>query len=194
MTIDITKCTRVNIADSCAVWNLLSSLLLFSRLDSNSFFFSITKYVEYECLHKESANPSSAYLEIQKRLILHQKSNKFSSFTISLEDLQDDLIVKHSQQLGIGELSSIAFSKKINQAFLTDDQKARKIAKDILGEEKVQTTPLIVGWLFYEAIFSDADLDLLISEHNKHGRPLEKFFRQVYREACRRRAINLYSR
>lgn len=189
MTIDITKCNRVNIADSCAVWNLLSSLLLFSRLDNNNFYFSITKYVEYECLYKQSSISSSSYSEIQKRLIRHKGNNKFSSYTISLEDLQDKLIVEHSQQLGIGELSSIAFSKKINQTFLTDDQKARKIAKIILGEEKVQTTPQIVGWLFYEALFSDVDLVQIIDEHNYHGRPLAKYFREVYSEACRLRSM-----
>jgi len=48
--------------------------------------------------------------------------------------------------LGIGGLSSIAFSKKINQSFLTDDQNARKIAKEILRDDKIQTTPHIVGW------------------------------------------------
>ena len=189
MTIDITKCIKVNIADSCAVNNLLSSLLLFSRLDSNSFFFSITKYVEYECLYKERSVWTSTDAEIQKRLIRHQKNKRFTSHGISIADLQDASIVRYSQQLGIGEMSSIAFSKKINQAFLTDDQKARRIAKDILGEGMVQTTPLIVGWLFYEAIFSDGDLNTLITEHVSFNRPLEKYFRIVYHEACRIRSM-----
>lgn len=189
MTIDITKCIKVNIADSCAVNNLLSSLLLFSRLDSNSFFFSITKYVEYECLYKERSVWTSTDAEIQKRLIRHQKNKRFTSHGISIADLQDASIVRYSQQLGIGEMSSIAFSKKINQAFLTDDQKARRIAKDILGEGMVQTTPLIVGWLFYEAIFSDGDLNTLITEHVSFNRPLEKYFRIVYQEACRIRSM-----
>ena len=189
MTIDITKCIKVNIADSCAVNNLLSSLLLFSRLDSNSFFFSITKYVEYECLYKERSVWTSTDAEIQKRLIQHQKNKRFTSHGISIADLQDASIVRYSQQLGIGEMSSIAFSKKINQAFLTDDQKARRIAKDILGEGMVQTTPLIVGWLFYEAIFSDGDLNTLITEHVSFNRPLEKYFRIVYHEACRIRSM-----
>lgn len=189
MTIDITRCIKVNIADSCAVNNLLSSLLLFSSLDNNNFFFSITKYVEYECLYKERSILTTTDAELQKRLIRHQKNKKFTSHGISIADLQDASILKHSQQLGIGELSSIAFSKKINQAFLTDDQKARRIAKYILGEGMVQTTPLIVGWLFYEAIFSDGDLNTLITEHVSFSRPLEKYFRIVYQEACRIRSM-----
>jgi hypothetical protein len=191
MSIDITKCIRVNITDSCAVSNLLSSLLLFSRLDSNNFFFSITKYVEYECLYKERTAPTVGDTEIQKRLIRHQRNNKFTSHYISIGDLQDESIIRHSQQLGIGELSSIAFSKKINQSFLTDDQKARKIAKAILGDDKVQTTPHIVGWLFYEGIFSDTDLDTLIAEHISFNRPLEKYFKLVYEDACRIRSITV---
>jgi len=189
MTIDITKCIRVNVADTCAVTNILSSLLLFSRLDGNHFFFSITKYVEYECLYKERTVLTASDNEIQRRLIKHQKNNKFSSHGISIADLQDASIVKLSQHLGIGELSSIAFSKKINQAFLTDDQKARRIAKEILGAERVQTTPHLVGWLFYQSIFSDGDLGVLITEHVSLNRPLEKFFRIVYDEACRIRSM-----
>jgi hypothetical protein len=185
MTIDITKCVKVNIADSCAVSNLLSSLLLISRLDSNGFFFSITKYVEYECLYKGRSESSNEGREIQKRLVRYQKNNKFTSYGISIADLQEESIIKHSRHLGIGELSSIAFSKKINQAFLTDDQKARRIAKDILGTEMVQTTPHIVGWLFYETILTDGDLDTVIAEHVNSSRPLEKYFRSVYQEACR---------
>jgi predicted nucleic acid-binding protein len=190
MTIDITTCIKINIADSCAVSNLLSSLLLFSRLDNNNFHFSMTKYVEYECLHKERTSISTNDTEFRKRLIRHQKNSKFTSHNITIEDLQDELILKYSKQLGIGELSSIAFSKKINQPFLTDDQKARKIARAILGDGKVQTTPQIVGWLFYEGLFSDVDLDTLIAEHNTFQRPLEKFFREVYHEAYRIKSMH----
>jgi predicted nucleic acid-binding protein len=106
---------------------------------------------------------------------------------LSIDDLQDKLLIKHSQQLGIGELSSIAFSKKINQPFLTDDQKARKIAQAILGSDNVQTTPHIVGWLFYNGTLADSDLEPIISEHKSLKRPLEKYFRLVYEEAMKRR-------
>ncbi len=186
MNIDITNCTRVNIVDSCAVSNLLSSSLLFNRLDSNQFFFSITRYVEYECLQKNrSSVAGTSQIEIRKRLIQLQKREKFTTHNISIEDLQDTALLKHNRQLGTGELSSIAFSKKINHAFLTDDQKARKIAVEILGKEKVQTTPHLVGWLFYTGLFTDGDLSVLVEQHNSFERPLEKFFKEVYLHACR---------
>jgi hypothetical protein len=58
-----------------------------------------------------------------------------------------------------------------------------------LGDDKVQTTPHIVGWLFYEGIFSDTDLDTLIAEHISFNPPLEKYFKEVYQDACRIRSI-----
>jgi predicted nucleic acid-binding protein len=190
MTIDITNCIKINIADSCAVSNLLSATLLFTRVEGDHFVFSITKYVEYECLHKQRSVHSPQDEEIKRRLSKHQQKNKFTAHNLSIGDLQDDVLLRHSRQLGIGELSSIAFSKKINQPFLTDDQKARKIAQLILGTGNVQTTPQIVGWLFYSGILTDGDLDELIKEHNTFNRPLEKHFRIVYEEAMRLRYCN----
>jgi hypothetical protein len=189
MTIDIAKCIKINIADSCAVSNILSSLLLFARLNDNGFFFSITKYVEYECLHKPRTNPDAADKELRERLIRQQKNGKFSSHVLSISDLQDESIQQYSQQLGTGELSSIAFAKKINQSFLTDDQGARKIAKKVLGESNVQTTPHVVGWLFFEGILFDADIDAVISEHISFNRPLEKYLREAYNEAFKLRSM-----
>jgi len=185
MTIDITKCFKINIADSCAISNILSSLLLYARIEGSQFIFSITKYVEYECLYKERKRPTQKDKELQERLVRQQKDKKFTSYNLSIEDLQDELIVKYSQHLGIGELSSIAFAKKINQAFLTDDQGARMIAQKIIGKEKVQTTPHLVGWLFFEGVLYDSDLGRIIKEHNSFNRPLEKYFRIVYEEALR---------
>ncbi|AWO01851.1 hypothetical protein DLD77_09150 [Chitinophaga alhagiae] len=185
MTIDITKCIKINIIDSCAIWNLLSSLILYNRIKSNGFDFSITQFVEYECLFKVRSNPTNHDKEIRERLEKIKRGGVFLTHRLSIDDLQDSDIVKYSQRLGRGELSSIAFCKKTNQVFLTDDQKARKIAKLILGEDKTQTVPHIVGWLFYEGILTDSDLEPMIEEHKIFGRPLEQYFRSVYSEAMR---------
>jgi hypothetical protein len=185
MTIDITRCIKINVIDSCAIWNLLSSLILYNRIKSNGFYFSITQFVEYECLFKERSTPTKHDKEIQERLEKIKRSGAFPAHHLSIDDLQDSDIVKYSQCLGRGELSSIAFCKKTNQVFLTDDQKARKIAKLILGEGKTQTVPHIVGWLFYEGILTDIDLEPMIEEHKMFDRPLEQYFRSVYAEAMR---------
>lgn len=185
MTIDITKCVRVNIIDSCSIWNLLSSILLYNRIKENKFYFSITQFVEYECLFKERSNPTKQDQEIQERLKRVRGNGAFTTYHLSIDDLQDSDILKHSQYLGRGELSSIAFCKKTGQVFLTDDQKGRKIAKIILGADKIQTVPHLVGWLFYEGILTDTDLNPIIDEHKMYNRPLEKYFRIVYQEALR---------
>jgi hypothetical protein len=85
----------------------------------------------------------------------------------------------------MGELSSIAFAKKINQYFLTDDQPARKLAEAILGTDKVQTTPHLIGYLFFHRHFIDEDLETIIQEHKGFKRPLEPYFREAYFEALR---------
>ena len=185
MTIDITKCIKINIIDSCSIWNLLSSLILYNRTKANGFNFSITQFVEYECLYKTRTNSTSQDKEIQERLKKIREGGAFPTHRLSIDDLQDSDIVKHSQRLGRGELSSIAFCRKTNQVFLTDDQKARKIAKLILGNEKTQTVPHIVGWLFFEGTLTDSDLEPIIEEHKIFGRPLEQYFRLVYNEAMR---------
>jgi len=189
MTIDITNCLKINITDSCAVSNIISSRLLFARASGNNFIFSITEYVQYECLYKSRTNPTPKEEELRQRLIKHQQNSKFTVHNLSISDLQDDLLSQHSRQLGMGEISSVAFAKKIGQPFLTDDQKARKIAQEIMGTRNVQTTPQIVGWLFFNGSLTDGDLPELIKEHNEFKRPLEKYFRSVYEEAMRLRLI-----
>lgn len=188
MEIDITKCNTVNITDSCSVWNIISSEILYSIIE-DTFYFSITGFVEYECLFKSRNSISNIDNEIRNRLIKYRSKTKFSSHTLTIEDLQSDEILNSNIKLGIGELSSIAFCKKTNQVFLTDDQNARKIAKDILGKERVQTVPHIFGWLYYKGFLTDSDLEPIIVQHNYFNRPLEPYFRKVYLEALRIRCL-----
>lgn len=93
------------------------------------------------------------------------------------------------KSLGIGELSSIAFARKINQCFLTDDQKGRKFAATILGSDRVQTTPQLLGYLVYDRRIIDGELEQIIKDHKEYGRPLETYFRNVHDEALRIRLM-----
>ncbi|GAG88861.1 unnamed protein product, partial [marine sediment metagenome] len=61
-----------------------------------------------------------------------------------------------------------------------DDQNARKLASNILDGKMIQTTPQLLGCLIYESILSDNDIDIIISDHNRLKRPLERYFRKVY--------------
>jgi predicted nucleic acid-binding protein len=185
MNIDITNCNKANIIDSCSLWNVLSSLIIYSVVVDNKFSFSVTKFVEYECLYKPRNKPNGKDKELQRILNTEIKSGKIACHNLTIEDLQDDIILKHRNTIGIGELSSIAFAKKVSVSFLTDDQKARKLGAEILGNNRVQTTPLLLGWLFYNNLLSDGDLNVIIQSHNEHNRPLEKHFRAVHNESLR---------
>lgn len=104
---------------------------------------------------------------------------------MSIEDLQEIEILESRKKLGKGELSIIAFAKKINQGIMTDDQQARKLGESVLGKDRIQTTPQLLGWFFYNRILIDSELDVICYEHTSKKRPLEKFFREVYHESLR---------
>ena len=185
MNIDITKCFKSNLIDTCSIWNILSSPIIYSVLLDNNFSLSITKFVEYECLFKYRPQQNSKELNLRCLLEKELIKGKIKCHALTLEDLQDDFILENRKKIGIGELSSIAFAKKVSIAFLTDDQKARKLASNHIGKVNVQTTPLILGWLLFNNLISDGDIEPIIKSHNEHNRPLEKYFRYVHMESHR---------
>lgn len=121
--------------------------------------------------------------ELQARIADLKQKGKLMVHGLTIADIQDEVLVQHGSKFGIGELSCIAFCKKINQYFLTDDQGARKIGAIALGTDQVQTTPQLLGWLFYHGHVSDGDLQSIIDEHNSFGRHLERYFREIYQHA-----------
>lgn len=190
MEIDLTSFNSLNVTDTCAAWNVLSSRLLFSVASESGCHFCMTAFVEYECLIKPRTQPNSFDIRLRERLEKARERGQLRSFPLDLEDLAEVEILEKRKNLGRGELSSIAFAKRTRQAFLTDDQSARKLASQVLGASQVQTTPHLVGWLFYRGQLSDQDKDILIKEHSAHGRPLKHFFEEVYSKAMQYR---LYS-
>lgn len=98
---------------------------------------------------------------------------------------------KHLLEKGLckGELSAIALAQKIGQACLTDDQKARRLAESTLAAGKTQTTTHLVGWLFFERHLTDVDLNVIVVQHEAMERPLAKYFKATYEEACRCRLL-----
>ena len=95
--------------------------------------------------------------------------------------------------LGKGELSSIAFAKRTRQAFLTDDQGARKLATTSLDNCNIQTTPHLFGWLMYQQFLSDSDKDRVIAQHEEFDRPLKKYFEIMYTKALEYRLMNTHA-
>ncbi len=102
---------------------------------------------------------------------------------LDLEDLQEIDILQKRKNLGKGELASIAFAKKTKQAFLTDDIKARRLAEEVMTRQFVQTTPHLLGWLFFAYFLGDYDLKTVTEEHKKYSRPLAQYFKEMYNRA-----------
>lgn len=183
MAIDPSQFQKLNVADTCSIWNILSSQLLYVAAQSAGCSFCCTDFVYYECLNKPRKEYKAEDVEMQNRLRQAIQSGKFKSYHLDLEDLQEVALLQKRKNLGKGELASIAFAKKTNQAFLTDDKKARTLAEEIMVRQFIQTTPHLLGWLFFKNFLSDSDLKPIIHEHKKHNRPLAEYFTEMYRRS-----------
>jgi len=173
----------MNVIDTCAIWNILSSQKFLSLAKQAGCSFLYTRFVLYECLYKPRTEFNQRDNELQERLkrLIAQKG--IAEFSLDIEDLQDIEVLQQRENLGKGELSSIVLAKKFGRSFQTDDQGARKLSKVFLEDESIQTTPQLFGWLAYISYISDTDKDEIIKEHKYFNRPLEKFFHEVYKYA-----------
>lgn len=180
MSIDVSTFTLVNVVDTCAVWNLLSSKLLYSSSKAERCDFCITSFVQYECLNKQRSRPSSAAeLELINRLQSEKSSGSFMTVQCDIEDLQAISMLERRRKLGKGELSSIAFAMKAGLAVMTDDQRARRLAKEV-GLASTQTTPHLLGWLVFKGRLCDHDKKRVIDQHVEMDGPLEPHFERAY--------------
>lgn len=180
MAIDPSKFYLVNVADTCSVWNVLSSRILHSAAKQARCEFCITTFVHYECLRKRRKNtPTVAETELMQRLTLEQRSGGFLAHSCSIGDLQAIKLLESRKRLGKGELSTIAFAMKIGQAVITDDMKARKLAEHS-GHTKIQTTPHLFSWLIFNGRLGDSDKRSVIDQHKNMNRPLAPHFETAY--------------
>lgn len=180
MAIDLKTFFKLNVADTCAIWNVLSSLKLYGTSRSAECSYCCTKFVEYECLNKPRSKTSIAEEKLMKRLTGERHKGQFKEYHIDIDDLQDIRNLEAHRKLSKGELSSMLFAKKTNQAFLTDDQSARHLAEMILPTNRIQTTPHLFGWLFFIGYLGESDKDAILEEHEKMGRPLKRYFCEMY--------------
>lgn len=187
MNCNITKIHLVNITDSCSVWNILTSSVIYNASIQAGCFFALTNFVSYECLYKKRKQAHDE--ELVEKLEREISSGRFNKCGITIDDLQEIEILENRKRLGKGELSSIVFAKKTGQAFLTDDRKARNLGKEVLGTDYVQTTPHLVGFFFYKRHLVDADFATLIAEHKAALKSswgdLSSFFEIAYNESLR---------
>ncbi|BAQ62141.1 hypothetical protein GM3708_2547 [Geminocystis sp. NIES-3708] len=134
-------------------------------------------------MYKPREQPKDEDIELQNLLKQEINNEQFKSYHLDIEDLQEVEILKRRKKLGKGELTSIAYAKKTNQAFITDDQGARNIAEEILGNDKVQTTPHLLGWLFFKNFLNYEDIKLIIEQHQTYNGKLERYFMEMYHKA-----------
>ena len=189
MSIDPSRFCSLNVADTCAVWNVLSSVLLYQTARQAGCSFCCTVFVEYECLHKPRKKPSAEDDELRRRLQRARDNGAFTAHSLDIADLQNVALLENRKRLSKGELSAIAFAMKTCQAFLTDDGAARKLAEGVMERGMVQTTPHLFGWLVFTQRLSDGEKDIVIGQHAGAGRPLGEQFATAYREALRCRLM-----
>jgi hypothetical protein len=187
MAIDPSKFHLYNVADTCAVWNVLSSAQLHTAAKEAGCVFCITDFVRYECLTKpRKKQTTDADTELMRRLTQEQGRGGFSAHSCGIADLQAIEILESRQHLGKGELSSIAFAMKIGHAVITDDQQARKLAENS-GHALTQTTPHLLSWLIFERRLGDSDKGVVVAQHEAMEGILTPHFERAYELAlqCR---------
>lgn len=186
MAVDPSKFHLINVADTCSVWNVLSSARLYAAAKEARCEFCITSFVRYECLCKPRKARTTAEAELMRRLTQEQSRGGFAAHSCDIGDLQAIKILENRKRLGKGELSSIAFAMKIGQAVITDDMKARALAT-ASGHALTQTTAHLFSWLIFNGRLGDSDKADVIAQHEAMGRPLTPHFDRAYEMAlqCR---------
>ena len=191
MAIDPSKFHLINVADTCSVWNVLSSTTMYAAAKEARCDFCITGFVRYECLSKpRRKTPTAAEAELMRRLAQEQGRGGFVAHSCDIDDLQAIKLLESRKRLGKGELSSIAFAMKIGQAVITDDMKARKLAEEA-RHSYIQTTPHLFSWLIFSGRLGDSDKATVLAQHRDMDRPLAPHLESAYELAlkCRLNAL-----
>jgi hypothetical protein len=153
----------LNVADTCALWNLLGSPFLHRAAKSANVSICGTQFVRYECLFKSGAN-SPAWIELRNRLQVCVGNHEIMFCDIDLEDLQEVATLEGRLAISKGELSSIAFAKRTGQSFLSDDRQAKFLAKSVLDENSIQDIPHLCAWLCINDVIHESDRDTIRAE------------------------------
>jgi hypothetical protein len=178
----------LNVADTCSIWNVLASRVLHRTAQSARVSLCLTEFVRYECLHKPG-QPRPERAELQDRLRREVQSGWVVPCSIDIEALQDVEVLEKRKRVSKGELSSIVFAKKTHQAFMTDDKKAAHLARTMIPMDKVQSTPHLLGWLYFTGRLLDSDKGTILAELAALKRNLRRQIDAAYAEALRCRLM-----
>ena len=185
---DVSKFRLLNVGDTCSLWNLLASPLLYVTARAAGMRVCCTNFVIYECLHKRSRHWPER-LELQKRLKGKLADGSITAHPIELEDLQQVEVLRNRKKLSVGELSVLVFAGKTQQAMLTDDKGAQKLALTHLTSDAIQSIPHLVAWLYFWSLLGDSDVAQVKAELTALARNLDPHFDKFYFEAQQCRAV-----
>lgn len=191
MQTDPSQFHLANFTDTCSVWNVLSSPVLYEASLAAGCVFCCTECIVYECLHKPRKQIRPQDEELKRRLRVARAKGSFAATPVSIEDIQDPRVLAARNSLDRGELSALAFALRTGQALMTDDQKALRVVERIVEPGQVQTTPKLFGWLFYTGRLADGDKDDIIRQHEElRNRGLRSCLEKVFLWAldCRLKA------
>ena len=172
----------LNVADTCALWNILGSPLLYRASRKLNVSISSTQFVHYECFHKRGSN-SPEWIELRTRLRARMVEGEIRFWDIELEDLQEVVALEGRKAISKGELSSIAFAKRTVQSFLSDDGQAKKLAKSVLSESAIQDTSHLCAWLCIHDAIHETDEHTIRAELATLKRVLEPHLRNAFLKA-----------
>lgn len=185
---NVSQFRLLNVGDTCSLWNMLASPLLYVTARAAGMRVCCTNFVIYECLHKRSRHWPER-LELQKRLKSKLADGSITAHPIELEDLQQVEVLRNRKKLSVGELSVLVFAGKTQQAMLTDDKGAQKLALTHLAAGAIQSTPHLVAWLYFGSLLADADVAQVKAELTALARNLDPHFDRFYLEAQQCRAV-----
>jgi hypothetical protein len=188
MTRNVAEFEKLNVVDTCSLWNILASRILSVTAEAVGVKLCSTTFVRYECLHKPGP-PRPERQELQKRLRGRVASGSIQFHPIDIEDLQELEILQNRKRVSVGELSVIIFARKTRQAVLTDDIGAQKLARKELGAALVQSTPHLFAWLYFNSHMNDSDKDQIVTDLQALGRSLHPHLNAYHTEAQRCRAL-----
>ncbi len=190
ISVNVSIFNRLNVADSCAIWNLLSSDRLYLVARSAGCHFCCTNFVKYECLIKPRTAHKPYDQALREKFKQENANGIIRDHHLEVDDLRHVELLRRRKKLSMGELSSIAFAMRTQQAFFTDDQNARKLASSVLEKGNVQTTPHLFGWLIFSGHLGDSDKDVVVQQHcNLSKGELAVFLQEIYLEALRCRLL-----
>jgi hypothetical protein len=179
----------LNVADTCALWNVLASPLLYRTARAAGISMSATQFVRYECLHKRGAN-SPEWNELRKRLRERIAGGEIVFCDIELEDLQEVASLEGRLAISKGELSSIAWAKRTGQSFFSDDKKAKRLAKSAIHDASIQDTPHLCAWLCIQGNIHEHDEGQIRADLKSLGRFLDPHISNAFRSALEIRLMN----